>query len=137
MIKYKTEISETDWSKLADIYRRTPQLSLGKKDIGTIRAAFESSSKVATAWKGLQLIAAGRALSDGLCYASIFDVAVLPDFQKRGVGKGIVLELLQGYEQLNVYLTSTFGNEPFYAKLGFRRHKTAMARYPHDSEYLE
>jgi ribosomal protein S18 acetylase RimI-like enzyme len=27
-------------------------------------------------------------LSDGICYASIFDVGVLPKYQKKGIGKG-------------------------------------------------
>ena len=45
--------------------------------------------------------------------------------------------LLRGNEHLLVYLTSTFGNEGFYSKLGFKKHKTAYAKYPCESEYLE
>jgi predicted N-acetyltransferase YhbS len=36
-----------------------------------------------------------------------------------------------------IHLTSTFGNEEFYKKLGFKKHKTAYAKYPFQSKYLE
>jgi len=36
-----------------------------------------------------------------------------------------------------ISLTSTFGNEAFYEKLGFRRQKAAFGKYPFPSEYLE
>ncbi len=46
-------------------------------------------------------------------------------------------ELMKGNEHICIYVTSTFGNEPFYSKLGFKKHKTAYAKYPYESEYLE
>jgi len=69
-------------------------------------------------------------MSDGTCYSTIFDVGVLPEFQKSGIGKGLMQQLLAGLEHTCVHLTSTFGNETFYEKLGFKHHKTAMAKYP-------
>ena len=76
-------------------------------------------------------------LSDGVCYGTIYDVGVLEAYQGQGVGKGIMEALLKGSGHLLVYLTSTFGSEEFYRKLGFKKHKTAYAKYPHESEYLE
>jgi len=76
-------------------------------------------------------------ISDGVCYGMIFDVGVLPSYQNKGIGKGIMNELMKGNEQISIHLTSTFGNEAFYGKLGFKKHKTAHAKYPRNSEYLE
>jgi predicted N-acetyltransferase YhbS len=139
MIEYKTGFSSIDWSMLVDLYGEIGLVAGHgqRKDIDSIRKAFQASAKVVTAWHNQQLVGAGRMLTDGVCYASVFDVGVLPTFQKRGVGKGLMIELMKGNEHLCVHLTSTFGNEEFYGKLGFRRHKTAMAKYPHDSQYLE
>lgn len=136
MIEYRTGISNIDWTMLVELYGQVG-LAVGHKDIETIRKAFQASSKVVTAWHDQQLVGAGRMITDNVCYASIFDVGVLPAFQKLGIGKCIMIELMKGKEQLGLLLTSTFGNEEFYRKLGFRRHKTAMAKYPHDSHYLE
>jgi len=44
---------------------------------------------------------------------------------------------LDGNEKLLVGLTSAFGAVEFYRKLGFKRHKTAHAKYPSESTYLE
>jgi len=46
-------------------------------------------------------------------------------------------ELVKGYENLSIHLTSRFGVEGLYRKLGFKKHKNAYARYPYRSEYLE
>jgi len=46
-------------------------------------------------------------------------------------------ELLRNNEHLHIYLTSTFGDEEFYREFGFKPHKTAFAKYPFESEYLE
>ena len=45
--------------------------------------------------------------------------------------------LLEGNEHLLVGLTSSFDAVDFYRKLGFKKHKTAHAKYPGPSTYLE
>jgi len=139
MIEYKTGISCIDWQMLTELYGQVGLVANHgkKKENNIIHEAFKASNKVVTAWSNEKLIGAGRILTDSICYGSIFDVGVLPLFQKQGVGKGIVTELMKGYEHLCIHLTSTFGNEQFYKNLGFQRHKTAMAKYPYASEYLE
>lgn len=46
-------------------------------------------------------------------------------------------ELMNGNEYLLIGLTSSFVAVEFYKKLGFKKHKTAMAKYPGISTYLE
>lgn len=76
-------------------------------------------------------------LSDGVCYGMIFDVGILQEYRNQNIGKKLIGELLKGEEHLCIHLTSTFGNEEFYKKLGFMKHKTAFAKYPFKSDYLQ
>lgn len=119
------------------IYR---EAGLGHKDAAQLRAALVQSHRVVTCWNGEELCGIGRLISDGVYYASIFDVAVQPAYQRQGVGRLLMRELEQAVPGLRIYLTATFGNEPFYERLGYRRHRTAMAKYPppfEASAYLE
>lgn len=104
-----------------------------------ISDAFNSSFAVITAWFGTRLIGCGRMISDGIMYSGIFDVVVDPDFQNKKIGQEIMMRLISKAPQSCIHLTSTFGKEAFYSKLGFKRHKTAMALYPGkmaESKYL-
>lgn len=138
MITYKTGIDEIEWLQLFYIYGRVGLVAglAGNHEYDKIRNAFTQSYKVVTAWDGAKLVGSGRLLSDGECYGMIFDLGVLPEYQRMGIGKGLLERLLQHNEHLRIHLTSTFGNEEFYRKSGFKRHKTAFAKYPVDSEYL-
>ena len=139
MVVYRTGVDCIDWGMLFELYSQVGLVAgLGKKkDYKKIESAFRNCSKVVTAWKNNLLLGAGRLFTDGITYGVIFDVGVLPEYHNQGIGRGIMKELLKNTESLYIYLTSTFGNEEFYRKLGFKRHKNAFAKYPHESEYLE
>ena len=51
--------------------------------------------------------------------------------------RNVIKELMNGNESLLFGLTSSFEAEEFYYKLGFKKHKTALAKYPGKSIYLE
>ena len=139
MIEYRQGCDEIAWSQLGELYQQVGLVAgYGKKgDLKAIERSFRASSKVVTAWNDSKLVGAARAMSDEVCYSSVFDVGVLPEFQRSGIGKGLMKALLSGLEHTRIHLTSTFGNEEFYRRLGFKHHKTAMARYPFESEYLD
>lgn len=138
MITYKTGVDSIIWSKLFQLYDRVGLVAgLAKgREYEKIKNSFVRSYKLATAWDGDNLVGAGRLLSDGICYGMIFDLGVLPEYQRMGIGRGLLNQLLKNNEHLRVHLTATFGNEDFYRKNGFKQHKTAFAKYPVDSEYL-
>ena len=92
--------------------------------------AFSNSQVVASVWLEDRLIALGRMITDFEMYSSIFDVVVDPEFQKKSLGQRVMQALIEKAPKTCIYLTSTFGNEAFYYKLGFRFHKSAMALYP-------
>jgi len=138
VIEYKTGIKDSEWEVLVDLYDETNMfLGLGRaRETETIRRAYEKSYRYVTAWDSGKIVGAGRMISDGECYAWIHDVAVLAAYRKRGIGRGIIERLIGGNEGFLTGLTSSFEAVEFYAKLGFKRHKTAMAKYPGYSDYL-
>ncbi len=133
-VQYSGEASGVDWRRLVDIFRRAP---LGERQPARLRKIFEQSTVCCFAWDGEELIGAGRAISDRISYAAIFDVVVAPEYQGRGVGKGIMLHLIRAAEAPNVILHAVPGKEGFYAKLGFRKMKTAMARFAFPNVQLQ
>ncbi|MCP4180197.1 MAG: GNAT family N-acetyltransferase [bacterium] len=137
-MKYYKDLKKISWEQLTELYGEVGLVKgFGKeKNLEKIKEAFQKSYQIVTAWDDNKLVGAGRLVSDGICYGMIFDIGVLPEYHKQGIGKEIVLNLLAGNEHLCIHLTSTFGNENFYKKLGFKQHKTAMAKYPYESEYL-
>jgi ribosomal protein S18 acetylase RimI-like enzyme len=98
--------------------------------------ALRNRYAVITCWYRGSLVGIGSMLSDGEMYSSIFDVVVDPIFQGQGIGKEIMDKLMSKAPQTSVHLTSTHGNEDFYSKIGFRKHKTAFSKYNYESKYL-
>lgn len=79
------------------------------------------SQAVVSAWRGGELVGFGRATSDGVFRAVLWDVVVAKEHQGQGLGRQLVEELLdspalRGIER--VYLMTTKG-AGFYARLGF------------------
>ena len=139
MISYKLGSEYINWSELFDLYEKVGMLKrfIENREFDKIQFAFQESYKIVTAWDGKRLIGSCRMISDGICYGAVFDVAVLTEYQKKGVGKGLMNSLLKGEEGMTIHLTSTFGNEDFYKKIGFKKHKTAYSKYPFESKYVE
>jgi len=83
VILYKIGLENIEWDKLFELYKRVGLLKrfIENNEYHKIQSGFEKSYKVVTAWEDGNLIGACRMLSDGICYGSIFDVGVLPEYQ--------------------------------------------------------
>jgi ribosomal protein S18 acetylase RimI-like enzyme len=64
-----------------------------------------------------QLVGFARAVSDGATNAYISTVAVLPDYQGRGIGKEIMRRLLDGRDGIQFVLHANDNAYPFYLHL--------------------
>lgn len=93
------------------------------------KKTFENSHTVVFVFDGNTLIGFGRAISDGAYQAAIYDVAVLPEYQGKGIGKIIVENILKCIPNCNFILYASPGKEDFYKKLNFRKTKTGMALF--------
>lgn len=125
---YSVSFDDTniDWRQLASIMAAAP---LTRREPEPLRRAFANSYRACFAHYGDGLVGAARATSDGVFYATVFDVVVAPEHQGRGVGRLIVEALLAELPFERVFLTAVPGKEGFYDKLGFLRQTNAMGRY--------
>lgn len=120
------ELSTIDWWQLANIMAAA---NLFDRKAFDIARAFHGSYASVFVHKGDALVAAARATSDGVYYATVFDVVVAPEHQGCGVGRMLVEGLLAKLPFERIFLTSVLGKEDFYAKFGFLRQTNAMGLY--------
>ena len=79
------------------------------------------SCSVVSAWQGDRLVGIGRATSDGVFRAVLWDVVVAEEHQGQGLGRQIVQALLASppvAASERVYLMTT-NSSGFYERLGF------------------
>ncbi|MCE1199235.1 MAG: GNAT family N-acetyltransferase [Marinilabiliales bacterium] len=125
-ITYRFDTTGVDWHLVPKILE---EVGMAFRSPEKHEASFLHSYAVVFAWRENQLIGFGRAISDGVCQAALYDVAILPDFQGMGIGREVVSHLIRMCEGCNVILYAAPGKEPFYQKLQFSRMKTAMALF--------
>ncbi len=134
-LEWFDSLDKVDLEELSHLYEIAP---LGTKSPVDLSIAFSNSRFKCFVYEAGQLIAAGRALADGVDCAYICDVAVHPDFQGRGIGQELVTRLVElSKHHRKIILYAALGKEPFYRKLGFKRMTTAMAIFQNQAQALE
>ena len=132
MAVHWTESTEqVDWEEMSELYRIAP---LGSKSADWLRTGYSNSMFKCLAFEDGRIVAAGRAVADGVDCSYLCDVVVHPACQGRGLGKELIrrlIDLSAGHRKIILYAVP--GREPFYRQLGFRRMRTAMAIFadPH------
>ena len=94
-----------------------------------LQKSFAASAVVVFAYVDGRPVGFGRAISDGAYQAAVYEMAVVPEFQRQGLGARIMQAILDRLPGYNVILYASPGKEDFYRKLSFRRMKTGMARF--------
>jgi len=91
------------------------------RSISELRRMLQGSVAVVSLWQGKRLIGFGRATSDGIYRAVLWDVVIPKDLQGKGLGR-LIVEALIASPQLQdverVYLMTT-NSSGFYKQLGF------------------
>lgn len=126
---------DVDWNELSNLYLIAP---LGQKSPSGLQTSFSNSMFKCFVYDSRKLIAAGRALADGVDCSYIADIAVHPEYQGKGLGTQLVkklVELSSGHRKIILYTTP--GKETFYLQLGFRRMSTAMAIFKDQDQALK
>ena len=117
-----------------DLEKLFAAVNLGGRVGDKIRRAFVNSSLVCFAYDDNRLIGASRAITDGEYHGFIYDVAVLPEYQKRGIGRRMLDELLARLPVWRVMLVADESVQGFYRGFGFQTYGDVMARL--DAERL-
>ncbi len=123
----KQDCNGVDWKSVSETLK---SVGMGYHDPDVHRRAFEASHTTVFVYNAGALIGFGRAISDGAYQAAIYDCAVIPEFQGKGIGKTIMQNILRRVSQCNIILLyASPGKEGFYQKHGFRKMKTGMALF--------
>jgi GNAT superfamily N-acetyltransferase len=123
-LKITTDCSGIDWQTIADSLKK---VGMAYHEPEVHKRAFEASHTTVFIYEDSQLIGFGRVISDGEYQGAIYDVAVLPEAQGKGIGKVIMQTILDRLTNCNLILYATPGMEGFYKNLGFRLMRTGMA----------
>ena len=93
-----------------------------QRNTADLKQMLAGSTVVVSLWRGKRMVGFGRATSDGIHRAVLWDVVVAGDLQGKGLGRQVVEALLAAPEiqqAERVYLMTT-NSSGFYQQLGFK-----------------
>ena len=104
----------------------TNSVGWGIRDEKIIQQALENTLYSLCVYDGDRLIGYGRIIGDKTIFLYIQDIIVIPEYQGKKIGTGIITELLKKVEEykkvnpnIRTYLGASKGKENFYEKFGF------------------
>lgn len=97
--------------------------------IDNFNIGFVNSTLVFSAWVDGKLVGCVRVLSDLHFRSIIIDLAVLPSFQQKGIGKELVRRCRNACEG-SEWLVQTDLAKGFYEKIGFKENKDYFLNIP-------
>lgn len=118
MVEYTQDISALSAEQLDGFFVGWPAAPDPARRLEILRASY----RVWLAMDGGRCVGFINALSDGIFYAFLPLLEVLPEYQGRGIGKELVrrmVESLGGLYGIDIVCDEEIA--PFYAKLGFAR----------------
>ncbi|WP_459480737.1 GNAT family N-acetyltransferase [Clostridium saccharoperbutylacetonicum] len=127
--KIQKTTENINWLKVSELLS---YFGLSDLDAETQQKVFERSYAVVFLFDDEELIGFGRAISDGICQAAIYNIALDERYQGKGLGEKIIDELIEQVKQCNIILYTHPKTIEFYEKLGFSKMKTGMAMYNKD-----
>lgn len=120
------DCAEVDWQEVADTLQG---VGMAHYEPDMHRRAFAASHTTVFVYHEGQLIGFGRAISDGVYQAAVYDVVIVPEFQSRGLGRTIMTHILARLSHCNIILYASIGKDDFYRTFGMRKMKTGMALF--------
>lgn len=101
------------WDKISFSRGRSPE---------AIALALQNSQLLIHAWDTSRLVGTARVITDGVYYATIWDVIVDPEYHDQGIGRRLVERATKPFIGRGFAFIALFyapGTEEFYQKLGF------------------
>ncbi|MBW4634140.1 MAG: GNAT family N-acetyltransferase [Iphinoe sp. HA4291-MV1] len=136
-IRFSDRKSEIDLYQIQQLLNVSAFWAKGRS-IEDLGIAIANSDPVITVWDGERFIGFARATSDCIYRATIWDVAIHPEYRGVGLGSKLV-ETVLSHPRMNrverVYLMTTH-QQQFYEKIGFKHNSTTtmvLSNQPHFS----
>lgn len=129
---FKTDKENVNWQDVADIL---DDCGLSHYDAATEEKVFRNSYAVVFVCDGDRIVGCGRALSDGVCQAAIYNIALRPAYRGRNLGRAIIDSLLEQVKGCTVILYTHPQTIAMYEKFGFRRQKTGFVIFAGEEEH--
>ena len=99
-------------------------------DFERIKAMYENSDVVITAWDGELLVGAARSITDWVWSGYLADLAVRDGYQGTGIGKRLIEITKERLgEKSTVLLLSVPGAMEYYPKIGFTKVENGFIIY--------
>lgn len=141
-IQFCSDKTTINLVQLQELYKTTAFWAQNRS-LEDIAIAIENSNPVVSVWDNEKLIGCGRATSDGIYRATIWDVVIHPEYQGFGLGSKLV-ETLISHPYLSrverIYLMTTH-QQKFYEKIGFTENTTTTMvlynRYPSSNDVVK
>lgn len=90
-----------DWNIVSGTLKR---VGMAHYEPDVHRKAFENSHTAVFVYDGDRLVGFGRAISDDAYQAAVYDMAVVPEYQRQGIGATIMEHILSRVRHCNVIL---------------------------------
>lgn len=92
------------------------------KDLDILLKAFYCSLSIITAWKDNELVGVLRAVGDGMTIVYIQDILVKQAYQRQGIGRLLINEIMNEYKNVRQKVLLTDNEDrtiAFYKSCGF------------------
>lgn len=133
-VQLTTSLDKVNWEEVAEILNSA---GLSEYDAKGQEKIFSGSYLCVFAFDGDHVVGCGRAISDGVCQAAIYNIALKEGYRHQGLGSRIMNTLLQGLSGQSVILYTNPAGVSYYERFGFSRAKTAMCMYRGPKEKVE
>ena len=115
-----SEAGELPTEQVIALYRANDWSSAKKPEL--LMKALTNSHALVSAWDGTKLVGLGNAISDGHLVVYYPHLLVLPEYQAKGVGTGIVGLLKNIHAGFHMHMLTADGSAiEFYEKCGFEK----------------
>jgi N-acetylglutamate synthase-like GNAT family acetyltransferase len=124
-IQFSDRTSDLSLEKLQQLFTLSAFWAK-ERNLEDLEIAIANSEPVISVWHRDQLIGFARATSDGIYRATIWDVAIHPDYRSQGLGSKLVETVLSHPRMCRVervYLMTTH-QQKFYERIGFQTNST-------------
>jgi ribosomal protein S18 acetylase RimI-like enzyme len=105
-----------------DVQELCASVGWSRREPVLISRALLNSLAVVSAWENGVLVGFARATGDHVFNATVWDVAVRPSHQRKGIGRLVMAELLKELDQYEIPLVTLYadpGTDAFYRRFGF------------------